>query len=117
MIGILSEGGEVGRDKMILGFTKKFCLKNRETAMNDFKRKIWSDLHFKKIIMAPVWRTNGEMPVNNPYCHGLGNRLWQFRKDCACADGGKRMDLEDIWEMRLIGLGNNWVYRGLHIEV
>lgn len=47
--------------------------------------------------------------MNNRYCSGLGNRLWQFGKDCACVDGGRRMDLEDIWEMKLIGLGNNWL--------
>lgn len=47
--------------------------------------------------------------MNNHYCNGPGKRLWQIGKDCASVDGGERMDLEGIWEMRLIGFGNNWL--------
>ena len=45
--------------------------------------------------------------MNNHYCNGLGKRLWQFRKDCAYVNARKRMDLRDIWEIKLIRLNNN----------
>lgn len=45
--------------------------------------------------------------MNNQFCNHLGKRLWQFGKDCAYVNGGKRMNLMDTWEIRLIRLSNN----------
>lgn len=40
MVGIRSEAGEVERDQMTLGFTKKLCLKNTKTPMNDLRENL-----------------------------------------------------------------------------